>query len=204
MPTYLHTLLCIIECHPPSQVSRHRWGTCGAAARRRLYLVLVFSFFFRYIFSLNRSGVQRRPPPNPKRSCRTPPLTASYTLPEWKIPFSQIKGVRPSNYAKAKQQNKAVASSPRSPLDHLAVTTPARGVCLNLGGVGVGAQALTTDASDDVHEPSVVLHALLRPGTHKNKKQTIEDGEESHETSQQTRGPPKTCLLIKNHTQTLF
>ena len=34
---------------------------------------------------------------------------------------------------------------------------------LNLGGVGVGAQALATHTSDNVDEASVVLHALFRP-----------------------------------------
>ncbi len=41
--------------------------------------------------------------------------------------------------------------------------TRGKGVSLNLGGVGVGAQALSADAGHDVHEAPVVLHALLRP-----------------------------------------
>lgn len=36
-------------------------------------------------------------------------------------------------------------------------------VCLNLGGVRVGAKSLSAHARDDVYEASVVLHALLRP-----------------------------------------
>lgn len=35
---------------------------------------------------------------------------------------------------------------------------------LDLSGVGVGTQPLAPHPSDDVHEASVVLHALLRPG----------------------------------------
>lgn len=37
------------------------------------------------------------------------------------------------------------------------------GVSLNLGGVRVGAQGLSAHAGHNVHEASVVLHALLRP-----------------------------------------
>lgn len=34
---------------------------------------------------------------------------------------------------------------------------------LDLGGVGVGAQTLAADSGYDIHEASVVLHALLCP-----------------------------------------
>lgn len=38
-----------------------------------------------------------------------------------------------------------------------------RAFFLDLGRVGVGAQTLATDSGDDIHEASVVLHALLCP-----------------------------------------
>lgn len=43
-----------------------------------------------------------------------------------------------------------------------------KGVSLDLGGVGVRAQALAAHAGDNVYEASVVLHALLRPGSNEN------------------------------------
>lgn len=63
---------------------------------------------------------------------------------------------------------------------------------LDLGGVGVGTQALSADARHHVHEASVVLHALLRPGgcscsqKHRpvaRRAQNIEQGQRSEGTA---------------------
>lgn len=66
----------------------------------------------------------------------------------------------------------AVSTTPSHHTGKLGAPRRIRGVSLDLGGVGVGAQALSAHAGDDVHEASVVLHALLRPGVTSSRQKT--------------------------------